>query len=238
MEWQIHQFFFRGAFHKLVTLFCSQMVTRLGERRVSFEECRFDKKNVSILREPSDLFDVRVCKGAIDNVGNLTASCDFHDLLFEMAKGEERGLVGGPITPRNFDQSVVRCPARRCLLLSVSRSSSPISGRPANASSARTATRRRRGERSAREDPPKPRPTGRMCRKRRLDGGPRSHSRRHRRLSKLKLLLRASRRPEAVPLALGLDGFETPFPGIATWMQRVEQLPDYEKTYPPHWRQT
>ena len=36
---------------------CSQMVTRLGERRVSFEECRFDKKNVSILREPSDLFD-------------------------------------------------------------------------------------------------------------------------------------------------------------------------------------
>jgi glutathione S-transferase len=53
----------------------------------------------------------------------------------------------------------------------------------------------------------------------------------------LKLLLRASRRLEAVPLALGLDGFETRFPGIATWMQRVEQLPSYEKTYPPHWRQ-
>ena len=54
----------------------------------------------------------------------------------------------------------------------------------------------------------------------------------------LKLLLRASRRPEVVPLALGLDGFETRFPRIATWMQRVEQLPGYEKTYPPHWRQT
>jgi hypothetical protein len=53
----------------------------------------------------------------------------------------------------------------------------------------------------------------------------------------LNLLLRASRRPEAVPLALGLDGFETRFPGIAAWMQRVEQLPGYEKTYPPHWRQ-
>jgi glutathione S-transferase len=53
----------------------------------------------------------------------------------------------------------------------------------------------------------------------------------------LKLLLRASRRPEAVPLALGLDGFETRFPGTATWMQRAEQLPGYEKTYPPHWRQ-
>jgi hypothetical protein len=31
----------------------------------------------------------------------------------------------------------------------------------------------------------------------------------------LKLLLRASRRPEAAPLELGLDPFETRFPGIA-----------------------
>jgi glutathione S-transferase len=50
-------------------------------------------------------------------------------------------------------------------------------------------------------------------------------------------LLRASRRPEAAPLELGLDDFETRFPGIAAWMQRVEQLLGYEKTYPPHWRQ-
>jgi glutathione S-transferase len=54
----------------------------------------------------------------------------------------------------------------------------------------------------------------------------------------LKLLLRALRHPEAIPLALGLDGFETRFPGIAACMQWVEQLPGYEKTYPPHWRQT
>ena len=53
------------------------MVTRLGERRVSFEECRFDENNVSILREPNDLFDVRVRKGAIDDVGNLTAEVIF-----------------------------------------------------------------------------------------------------------------------------------------------------------------
>ena len=52
----------------------------------------------------------------------------------------------------------------------------------------------------------------------------------------LKLLLRVSRRPEAAPLELGLDDFETRFPGIAAWMQRVEQVPGYEKTYPPHWR--
>lgn len=37
----------------------------------------------------------------------------------------------------------------------------------------------------------------------------------------LKLLLRASRRPEAASLDLGLDRFETLFPGIAAWMQRV-----------------
>jgi glutathione S-transferase len=54
----------------------------------------------------------------------------------------------------------------------------------------------------------------------------------------VKILLRASQRPEAVPLVLGLDGFETRFPGIATWMQRIEQVLAYEKTYPPHWRQT
>jgi hypothetical protein len=33
----------------------------------------------------------------------------------------------------------------------------------------------------------------------------------------LKLLLRASQRPEAAPLELGLDGFNTRFPGIAAW---------------------
>lgn len=54
----------------------------------------------------------------------------------------------------------------------------------------------------------------------------------------LKLLLRASRRPEAAPLELGLDNFDARFPRMAAWMKRVEQLPGYEKTYPPHWRCT
>jgi hypothetical protein len=94
----------------------SQMVTRLGERRVSFEECRFDEKNISIFREPNDLFNVRVRVGAIHNVGNLTARGDFHDLLFEIAKWKERGVVEGPIMPRNFNQSVVRRPAKRRVL--------------------------------------------------------------------------------------------------------------------------
>lgn len=54
----------------------------------------------------------------------------------------------------------------------------------------------------------------------------------------LKLLLRASGRPEAAPFDLGLDDFETRFSALAAWMQRVERLPGYERTYPPHWRQT
>ena len=53
----------------------------------------------------------------------------------------------------------------------------------------------------------------------------------------LKLLLRVSQRPEAAALELGLAGFEARFPSIAVWMQRVEQLPGYDRTYPPHWRQ-
>lgn len=52
----------------------------------------------------------------------------------------------------------------------------------------------------------------------------------------LKLLLRASQRPEAASLDLPLGGFETRFSALAAWMQRVEQIPGYEKTYPPHWR--
>jgi glutathione S-transferase len=53
----------------------------------------------------------------------------------------------------------------------------------------------------------------------------------------LKLLLRVSARPEAAAFDLGLGGFETRFPAIAGWTHRVEQLPFYGRTYPPHWRQ-
>src|SRR5262245_27442188 len=84
------------------------MVTRLGERRVSFEKRRFDEKNVGFFRKPYNLFHVRVRIGAIDDIGNLTASGDFHDLLFEMAKRQGCGIAGVLITPRNADQSVVR----------------------------------------------------------------------------------------------------------------------------------
>jgi glutathione S-transferase len=53
----------------------------------------------------------------------------------------------------------------------------------------------------------------------------------------IKGLLRAAAKEEAKPLDLGLLPLEARYPGLATWMQRIEKLPGYERTYPPHWRQ-
>lgn len=41
---------------------------------------------------------------------------------------------------------------------------------------------------------------------------------------------------EAKPLDLGLL-LDARYPRLAAWMQRIEQLPGYERTYVPHWRQ-
>lgn len=53
----------------------------------------------------------------------------------------------------------------------------------------------------------------------------------------IKGLLRAAAKEEAKPLALGLLPLEARYSGVAAWMQRIEKLPGYERTYPPHWRQ-
>ena len=52
----------------------------------------------------------------------------------------------------------------------------------------------------------------------------------------LKLLVRVAGREEAKPLDLGLLPLETHYPKLGAWMKQVEQLPGYERTYPPHWR--
>lgn len=49
-------------------------------------------------------------------------------------------------------------------------------------------------------------------------------------------LLRAAGKPEAAPLDLGLLPLSTRYPAIAAWTGRVETLPGYDRTYPPHWR--
>ena len=52
----------------------------------------------------------------------------------------------------------------------------------------------------------------------------------------IRLLQRALERPEAVELSARFLPARTHYPRLAAWMQRVEALPGFEKTWPPHWR--
>lgn len=49
-------------------------------------------------------------------------------------------------------------------------------------------------------------------------------------------LLRASSKEVARPLELGFLPLEGNHPALAAWVKRIEALPGYERTYPPHWR--
>jgi glutathione S-transferase len=49
-------------------------------------------------------------------------------------------------------------------------------------------------------------------------------------------LLRASGKEAARPLDLGFLPFEQTHPALAAWVKRIEALPGFERTYPPHWR--
>jgi glutathione S-transferase len=52
----------------------------------------------------------------------------------------------------------------------------------------------------------------------------------------VRLLLRVNeRRPETMA-ELGLHPFPDLYPALSHWVKRVEALPGYEKTFPPHWR--
>jgi glutathione S-transferase len=53
----------------------------------------------------------------------------------------------------------------------------------------------------------------------------------------LKLLLRAGGKDEARQFDLGLLPLKDRYPRLAGWMEQIERLPGYERTYPPHWRQ-
>ena len=52
----------------------------------------------------------------------------------------------------------------------------------------------------------------------------------------VQLLLRAAGKEAARPLDLGLVPLSQTFPNIARWVRRIEELPNYHRTYPPHWR--
>ncbi|HWK74684.1 MAG TPA: glutathione S-transferase family protein [Povalibacter sp.] len=53
----------------------------------------------------------------------------------------------------------------------------------------------------------------------------------------IQALLRALDRREAQELRSRLLPLETNYPAIAAWIARIETLPGYERTYPPHWRE-
>jgi glutathione S-transferase len=50
------------------------------------------------------------------------------------------------------------------------------------------------------------------------------------------LLLRALALPEALELRSRFMPVEANYPALGRWLKRVESLPGYERTYPPHWR--
>lgn len=52
------------------------------------------------------------------------------------------------------------------------------------------------------------------------------------------LLQRAMEKREAGDLRSRFLPMEATYPAIARWIQRMEQLPGYDRTYPPHWRDT
>ena len=49
-------------------------------------------------------------------------------------------------------------------------------------------------------------------------------------------ILRGVGKEEAEPLELGFTPLDERYPNIAAWTGRMEALPGYDKTYPPHWR--
>jgi glutathione S-transferase len=49
-------------------------------------------------------------------------------------------------------------------------------------------------------------------------------------------LLRAGGKEAARPLDLGLLPLDATHPALAAWVKRIEALPGYDRTYPPHWR--
>jgi len=52
----------------------------------------------------------------------------------------------------------------------------------------------------------------------------------------IQLLLRALERREAQDLRGRFVPLDANFPSLAAWVRRIENLPGYDRTYPPHWR--
>jgi glutathione S-transferase len=53
----------------------------------------------------------------------------------------------------------------------------------------------------------------------------------------VQIVARAAGKPDAEPFDFGLLPLRDRFPAIAKWVGRIEALPGYARTYPPHWRE-
>jgi glutathione S-transferase len=52
----------------------------------------------------------------------------------------------------------------------------------------------------------------------------------------IQLLLRAAGKEAAAQFNLGFAPLARNYPNLAHWAARIEALPNYDRTYPPHWR--
>jgi hypothetical protein len=52
------------------------------------------------------------------------------------------------------------------------------------------------------------------------------------------VLRRALNRSAAANLSARFLPMERNYPALARWIHRIEALPGYERTYPPHWRES
>ncbi len=52
----------------------------------------------------------------------------------------------------------------------------------------------------------------------------------------IQLLRRALDRPAAAELGARFLPMDKHYPALARWIHRIESLPGYQRTYPPHWR--
>ena len=52
----------------------------------------------------------------------------------------------------------------------------------------------------------------------------------------IQLILRAAAKETAQTFNLGFAPLAQTYPNIARWVERIESLPNYQRTFPPHWR--
>lgn len=52
----------------------------------------------------------------------------------------------------------------------------------------------------------------------------------------VQIILRAASKEDAKPLGLEFLPLGARYPSLTSWVKRIEAIPGYERTYPPHWR--